>query len=75
MAPAWSQPARKRLIFSDGMDVDTIERVYRHFHGRLRMGFRGNLTSDFRNCDPGGSKALVQISLVTKATSATASRQ
>jgi len=65
-------PRTKLLIFSDGMDIDTIEHVYRHFHGRVRMsfGWGTNLTNDFRGCDPDGSDALDPISLVCKVTSA-----
>ena len=61
-------PKAKLLIFSDGMDVDSIERVYRHFHGRVRMsfGWGTNLTNDFRGCDPRGGAALEPISLVCK---------
>jgi len=74
---AWWQahgrdPSDKLLIFSDGMDVDTIEETYRHFHGRVRMsfGWGTNLTNDFRGCDPAGGTALEPISLVAKVTSA-----
>jgi nicotinate phosphoribosyltransferase len=65
-------PTSKLLIFSDGMDIATIEEVYRHFQGRVRMsfGWGTNLTNDFRGCDPGGSNALDPISLVCKVTSA-----
>jgi nicotinate phosphoribosyltransferase len=69
-------PADKLLIFSDGMDVDTIEQAYHHFHGRVRtsFGWGTNLTNDFRGCDPeggiGGAKGLEPISLVCKVTSA-----
>ncbi|MBB4617426.1 nicotinate phosphoribosyltransferase [Sphingomonas abaci] len=61
-------PATRLLIFSDGMDVDTIERTYRHFHGRVRtsFGWGTNLTNDFRGCDPAGGAALAPISLVAK---------
>ena len=61
-------PATRLLIFSDGMDVDTIETTYRHFHGRVRMsfGWGTNLTNDFRDCDPAGGDALEPISLVAK---------
>jgi nicotinate phosphoribosyltransferase len=64
-------PRTKLLIFSDGMDIDTIEQVYRHFAGRVRMsfGWGTNLTNDFRGCDPAGSSALDPISLVCKVTS------
>ncbi|MCR6500129.1 nicotinate phosphoribosyltransferase [Shinella sp. CPCC 101442] len=65
-------PREKLLIFSDGMDVDTIEETYRHFHGRVRMsfGWGTNLTNDFRGCDPDGGNGLDPISLVCKVTSA-----
>jgi len=65
-------PRDKLLIFSDGMDVGTIEATYRHFHGRVRMsfGWGTNLTNDFRGCDPSGDAALVPISLVAKVTQA-----
>ena len=63
-------PRQKLLIFSDGMDVDSIERTYRHFHGRVRMsfGWGTNLTNDFRGCDPDGASGLEPISLVCKVT-------
>jgi len=72
----WQQqgvdPREKLLIFSDGMDIDTIEQTYRHFHGRVRMsyGWGTNLTNDFRGCDPRGGHALEPISLVCKVTRA-----
>ena len=65
-------PRTKLLIFSDGMDIDSIEATYRHFHGRVRMsfGWGTNLTNDFRGCDPDGSSGLEPISLVCKVTGA-----
>jgi len=65
-------PRDKLLIFSDGMDIDSIEETYRHFHGRVRMsfGWGTNLTNDFRGCDPDGGTGLDPISLVCKVTSA-----
>ena len=61
-------PRSKLLIFSDGMDVDSILKTYRHFHGRVRMsfGWGTNLTNDFRGCDPLGGEGLAPISLVCK---------
>ncbi|WP_157216567.1 nicotinate phosphoribosyltransferase [Flavisphingomonas formosensis] len=61
-------PREKLLIFSDGMDVDTIEQTYRHFHGRVRMsfGWGTNLTNDFRGCAPFETAGLDPISLVCK---------
>jgi len=65
-------PKTKLLIFSDGMDVASIERTYRHFDGRVRMsfGWGTNLTNDFRGCMPDGAAGLEPISLVAKVTSA-----
>jgi nicotinate phosphoribosyltransferase len=65
-------PRAKLLIFSDGMDVDSIEATYRHFQGRVRtsFGWGTNLTNDFRGCDPAGGSALAPISLVVKVTNA-----
>ena len=74
---AWWQahgrdPREKLLIFSDGMDTESIEATYRHFHGRVRMsfGWGTNLTNDFRGCDPDGASGLEPISLVCKVVSA-----
>jgi nicotinate phosphoribosyltransferase len=65
-------PCKKLLIFSDAMDVDSIEQVYCHFAGRVRLsfGWGTNLTNDFRGCDPDGAAGLEPISLVAKVTSA-----
>lgn len=67
-------PRDKLLIFSDGMDVDSILETYRRFHGRVRMsfGWGTNLTNDFRDCDPdaGAVDLLDPISLVCKVTAA-----
>ena len=65
-------PHRKILIFSDGLDVDTIENTYNHFVGRVRMafGWGTNLTNDFRNCAPIDLPGLTPISLVAKPSSA-----
>ncbi len=63
-------PRGKLLIFSDGMDIDSIEDTHRHFHGRVRtsFGWGTNLTNDFRGCDPDGASGLEAISLVCKVT-------
>ncbi|MGF7147296.1 nicotinate phosphoribosyltransferase [Sphingomonas zeicaulis] len=63
-------PRTKLLIFSDGMDVNSIEAVYRHFDGRVRMsfGWGTNLTNDFTGCDPDDGAGLQPISLVCKVT-------
>jgi nicotinate phosphoribosyltransferase len=72
----WKQkgrdPRQKLLIFSDGLDVDSIEEAYRHFDGRVRMafGWGTNLTNDFEGCAPMDIPELMPISLVCKVTSA-----
>lgn len=65
-------PRTKLLVFSDGMDIDSIEQTFRHFHGRVRMsfGWGTNLTNDFKGCLPGEDHALDPISLVCKVTQA-----
>ena len=65
-------PKRKLLVFSDGLDIDTIERAYHHFVGRVRLSFGWGtlLTNDFRDCSPVRNPELDPISLVCKVTSA-----
>ncbi|MCW4115520.1 nicotinate phosphoribosyltransferase [Aurantimonas sp. MSK8Z-1] len=65
-------PRDKLLVFSDAMDVDTIESVYRHFDGRVRMsfGWGTNLTNDFRDVAPERNSELEAISLVCKVSDA-----
>ncbi len=65
-------PRKKLLIFSDGLDVDTIIETYRHFEGKVRMsfGWGTNLTNDFEDCAPVETDGLKAISLVCKVTSA-----
>src|SRR5690606_8222413 len=45
-------PRDKLLVFSDAMDVDTIEAAYHHFDGKVRLsfGWGTNLTNDFADC-------------------------
>lgn len=64
-------PREKRLVFSDALDVDTIEQVHRHFSGRVQMsfGWGTNLTNDFRDCAPTPNDGLKAISLVCKVAS------
>ncbi len=63
-------PHDKLLVFSDALDVDTIEETYRHFEGRVRMsfGWGTNLTNDFAGCAPTPNGGLNAISLVCKIT-------
>ena len=65
-------PQEKLLIFSDGLDIDSIERAYHHFTGRVRLGFGWGtlLTNDLRDCSPVTNPALDPISLVCKVTRA-----
>ena len=65
-------PRRKLLIFSDGLEVDTIIDAYRHFEGKVRMafGWGTNLTNDFEDCAPTPTTRLNAISLVCKVTQA-----
>ncbi len=59
---------RKRLIASDGLDVDEILRLQKYFQGRIRFsaGWGTLLTNDFRGCHPRGETTLDPISLVCK---------
>ncbi len=61
-------PRERLLVFSDGLDIETIEETYRHFHGRVRMsfGWGTNLTNDFRGVAPEPTDGLKPISLVCK---------
>ena len=63
-------PRRKLVIFSDGLDVDTILSLHKRFSGRVKVsfGWGTRLTNDFRALMPGDS--LAPFSLVCKAVSA-----
>jgi len=65
-------PRRKRLIASDGLDVEDIVRLHAYFNGRIRFsaGWGTLLTNDFRDCHPRGEDTFEPISLVCKLTSA-----
>jgi nicotinate phosphoribosyltransferase len=74
---AWLQghhrdPTKKRLIASDGLDVDDIVQLHEHFSGRIRFsaGWGTLLTNDFRGCHPRGLDTFGPLSLVCKLTSA-----
>ena len=58
-------PKNKTIIFSDGLDVNEIKKLYTHFTGRIRVGFGWgtNLTNDFT-----GLYDYTPISLVCKVT-------
>ena len=59
-------------MFSDALDVATIETTYRHFDGRVRtsFGWGTNLTNDFEGCAPRRNDRLAAISLVCKVSEA-----
>lgn len=61
-----TDPRDKLAIFSDGLDIDTIEAIHGHFHGRVRIGYGWGtlLTNDFRGLVPDGR--LDPISIVCK---------
>jgi nicotinate phosphoribosyltransferase len=63
-------PRDKLTIFSDGLDIDMIERIHRHFSGRTRVGYGWGtlLTNDFRDFVP--DRLLDPISIVCKVISA-----
>ena len=63
-------PTQKRVIFSDGLDVDKIIALHKQFKGRVlpSFGWGTLLTNDFRGLVP--DDALAPFSLVCKAVSA-----
>ena len=75
MAIRWWQergedPREKLIIFSDGLDVDTIRDLFGRFHGRAKVSFGWGtlLTNDFRGLVAGDR--LAPFSLVCKAVAA-----
>ncbi len=63
-------PTRKRIIFSDGLDVDKIRELHAQFANQTNVSFGWGtlLTNDFRGLVP--EDALAPFSLVCKAVSA-----
>ncbi|NNK15355.1 MAG: nicotinate phosphoribosyltransferase [Sulfitobacter sp.] len=63
-------PSTKRIIFSDGLDVDKIVELHAQFAGKANVSFGWGtlLTNDFRGLVP--DDALAPFSLVCKAVSA-----
>jgi nicotinate phosphoribosyltransferase len=63
-------PTKKRIIFSDGLDVDRIVELQRRFAGRVGVSFGWGtlLTNDFRGLVE--DDALAPFSLVCKAVAA-----
>ncbi|MHA1546158.1 MAG: nicotinate phosphoribosyltransferase [Alphaproteobacteria bacterium] len=65
-------PAEKIVIFSDALDIDSIETTFHHFKGKVKMsfGWGTNLTNDFRGCAPVNNEQIKAISLVCKVSAA-----
>src|ERR671917_53808 len=63
-------PRDKLAIFSDGLDIEVIERIHAQFFGRMRIGYGWGtlLTNDFRGLAADGR--LDPISIVCKVISA-----
>ena len=63
-------PAKKLVIFSDGLDVDKISELHAKFAGIIRVSFGWGtmMTNDFRGLMPGDT--LAPFSVVCKAISA-----
>lgn len=61
-------PTTKRILFSDGLDVNQILMLQEEFFGKTQVGFGWgtNLTNDFKNCHPRNLHTLDAISLVCK---------
>ncbi len=76
LAAHGQNPRIKRLIASDGLDVDDIVRLQKYFHDRIRFsaGWGTLLTNDFRGCHPRGhlegQDTFDPVSLICKLTSA-----
>lgn len=65
-------PKEKLILFSDGLDLESIIQLHNHFAGRCRVGFGWgtNFTNDFKGCHPRGESSLHPLSLVCKVASA-----
>lgn len=63
-------PTQKLVIFSDGLDVDNIQKLHRQFYGRVKVSFGWGtmLTNDFRGLVQ--DDALAPFSIVCKAVAA-----
>jgi nicotinate phosphoribosyltransferase len=65
-------PQKKRCMFSDGLEVDSMIELHKRFRGRIResFGWGTMATNDFKGCHPRGLNTLDPISLVCKVTAA-----
>jgi hypothetical protein len=76
-APRGRDPREKLLVFSDGLDVDAIERDYHHFDGKVRMafGWGTDLTNDFIGCLPTARVRSIRCRWSARSRRPTASRR
>lgn len=60
-----ADPKKKMIVFSDGLDVEKMIKLHRHFRGRIieTFGWGTNLTNDF---EPRPGVGLIPLSLVIK---------
>lgn len=65
-------PSGKLILFSDGLDEDSIINLHRQYAGQMRVafGWGTNLTNDFKGCYPADPNLYKAISLVAKVTRA-----
>lgn len=65
-------PAKKLVLYSDGLDADEIVRIWEKWNGIVQVGFGWgtNLTNDFKDCHPRGENTLDSLSLVCKVVAA-----
>ena len=61
-------PSHKLILFSDGLDEDTIIDLHQRHAGHMRVafGWGTNLTNDFKGCYPANPDLYKAISLVAK---------
>ncbi len=61
-------PAKKLVLYSDGLDVDEIIRIWNKWNGIVTVGFGWGtmFANDFIGCDPTESNLLDPISIVCK---------
>lgn len=65
-------PKEKLVLFSDGLDVDSIVALHNEFSDKVKVGFGWgtNFTNDFKDCHPKGVHSLDPLSLVCKVSQA-----
>lgn len=63
-------PTKKLVLYSDGLDSDSIVKIWDTYKGQVTVGFGWGtmLTNDFKGCHPQGLDSLDPLSLVCKVT-------